>query len=80
MRKKIKLLKRLFLRIASSYTINWLLLFIVGIGMIFNIWSVTFYKVLSIFLLLEVIFVDVNNVTYIIQNYNTEEERKDESD
>ena len=78
--RKIDLIKRLFVRIASSYTINWLLLFVVGIGMIFNIWSITFYKVLSIFLLLEVLSVDINNVTYIIQNYNTDEEREDESD
>lgn len=78
--RKIDLIKRLFVRIASSYTINWLLFFIVGIGMIFNIWSITFYKVLSIFLLLEVLSVDINNVTYIIQNYNTDEEREDESD
>lgn len=78
--RKIDLIKRLFVRIASSYTINWLLLFVVGIGMIFNIWSITFYKVLSIFMLLEVLSVDINNVTYIIQNYNTDEEREDESD
>lgn len=78
--RKIDLIKRLFVRIASSYTISWLLFFIVGIGMIFNIWSITFYKVLSIFLLLEVLSVDINNVTYIIQNYNTDEEREDESD
>lgn len=76
--RKIDLIKRLFVRIASSYTISWLLFFIVGIGMIFNIWSITFYKVLSIFLLLEVLSVDINNVTYIIQNYN-EEDKNGES-
>lgn len=62
MRKKIRMLKRLFLRIASSCVINWTLWFIVVIGMIFDVWNMTFYKCLAVFLFLEVLFVDINCV------------------
>lgn len=60
MRRKIRMIKKLLLKISSSYTINWILFFVVLIGMIFNVWSITFYKVISIFTLIEVLFVDIN--------------------
>lgn len=60
MRKKIRMIKKLFLKISSSYTINWILLFIVLFGMLFDVWNTTSYKIFVIFFLLEVLFIDIN--------------------
>lgn len=60
MRRKIRMMKKLFLRIAMSCTINWILWFIVIIGMALNIWNISFYKCLTIFLFVEVMLLDIN--------------------
>lgn len=62
MRRKINMIKRLFLKIASSYTINWVLLFIVLLGILFNVWNSTSYKIFVIFFILEVLFIDINGL------------------
>ena len=63
MKRKIRMLKRLFLSISASTVLNWIMLLIGVIGMIVG-FSHVFYKAMFIVLSLEVLFLDVNYFEY----------------
>lgn len=58
--RKSDLIKGVFLSISKSFTLNFILAIISIIGIIFNLFSPNTLKVLCIFLILEVLFVDAN--------------------
>lgn len=61
MKRKINMLKRLFLTISSSCAINWLIFFILLVIVIFNLLTIGVYKAICILLCMELLFVNVNN-------------------
>lgn len=58
--RKSDLIKGVFLSISKSFTLNFILAIITIIGIIFNIFNQNTLKVICIFLILEVLFVDAN--------------------
>lgn len=60
MRRKIRRLKKLFLTIAESSLINWIIFFAIIVGIVFNIIPVTGYKIMLIIVCLEVLILDAN--------------------
>lgn len=58
--RKSDLIKGVFLSISKSFTLNFILAIITIIGIIFNIFNQNTLKVMCIFLILEVLFVDAN--------------------
>lgn len=60
MKQKLKMLKRIFYRFSRSYILNYLIFFFLILGMIFNLYSITIYKVLCILFWLEIMFLNVN--------------------
>lgn len=61
MKRKINMLKRLFLTMSSSCAINWLIFFILLVSVIFNLLTIGVYKAICILLCMELLFVNVNN-------------------
>lgn len=59
MKRKIRMLKRLFLTISASSVLNWIMTLIGLVGMIIG-FSPIYYKVMFVLLSLEVLFLDVN--------------------
>lgn len=73
MKKKIEMLKSLFLAISRSSVINWAILLVLIIGLIFDLFGLLFYKTIALFVCLEVMFLNAN--TYKIR-FVEEEEKK----
>ncbi len=63
MKQKIKLLKKIFYRFSRSYILNYLIFFLLVIGMIFNLYGISTYKCLCILFWLELMFTNVNQDT-----------------
>ena len=81
MKRKIRMLKKLFLTISASSVLNWIMLLVGIIGMIVGFSSV-FYKVMFVVLSLEVLFLDANYFEYYhptraVEQEVTEEESND---
>ena len=60
MRRKIEKLKELFLTISKSNLINWIAFFVTILGVAFNVIPITGYKILVIFIFLEVLMLNAN--------------------
>ena len=72
MKRKIELFKRLFLTIARSSVINWIIALVLIVALVFNLFGLGFYKVLTVFLCLEVLFINAN--TYKLEDLIAPEE------
>lgn len=64
MRRKIEKLKELFLTISRSNLINWIAFFVTILGVVFNVISITGYKILLIFTFLEVLMLNANKFDF----------------
>lgn len=76
MKKHINSIKRLCLTISSSTVLNWLVFFMGIGGMLLDIFSPMFYKVMFCILTFELLFVNVNS-DYSIRREPTIEELED---
>lgn len=76
MKKHINSIKRLCLTISSSTALNWFVFFIGVGGMLLDIFSPMFYKVMFCILTFELLFVNVNS-DYSIRREPTIEELED---
>lgn len=81
MKKKINLLKKLFLRVAQSSAINWFVLLLLIMGTVFNWYGLLVYKILCFIFILEILFLDANKINpmLIIRKTNTEEDHEKNS-
>ena len=66
MKRKIEKFKELFLTIARSSVINWIIFLVLIIGLVFNLFGRGFYRMLSLFFALEVMFINAN--TYKLED------------
>lgn len=66
MKRKIEKFKGLFLTIARSSVINWIIFLVLIVGLVFNLFGGGFYKTLSLFFALEVMFINAN--TYKLED------------
>lgn len=66
MKRKIEKFKGLFLTIARSSVINWIIFLVLIIGLVFNLFGRGFYRMLSLFFALEVMFINAN--TYKLED------------
>ena len=66
MKRKWELFKSLFLTYSRSSVINWIVFFLLIIGMIFNLYSITTYKIVSVLFMLEILIINAN--TYKIED------------
>lgn len=60
MKRKIEKLKELFLIISKSNLINWIAFFVTILGVVFNVIPMTGYKILVIYIFLEVLMLNAN--------------------
>lgn len=67
MKRKLRAFKHLFLTIARSSAINWIIFLTMIAGVVFNLFGLTFYKFMVIFLCLEVLFVDANDKVLLLR-------------
>ena len=77
MKRKWELFKSLFLTYSRSSVINWIVFFLLIIGMIFNLYSITTYKIISVLFMLEILIINAN--TYKIEDLIAQA-RKNEDD
>lgn len=66
MKRKIEKFKELFLTIARSSVINWIIALVLTSNLIFGLFGLDFYRALSVFLCLEILFINAN--TYKLED------------
>lgn len=76
MKRKIEAFKSLFLTYSRSSVLNWLMFLMLIIGIIFNLYSMTTYKILSVLFMLEILIINAN--TYKLEDIIVK--TKDDSD